>query len=167
MRFQLQQRIAAPVDAVVAAFVDPGFYESLEALPNLARPELLSHEVNGTHVRMRVRYRFTGQLNAAVRAAIDPKKLTWVEDADHDTAAHRVTFRMIADHYADRFTASGSYRFEAAGEASTTRNCTGDIKIRMPLVGGRVENAIVSGLHEHLDSEVDLVERWIRSRADG
>ncbi len=34
MRFQLQQRIDAPIDDVVAAFVDPGFYESLEALPN-------------------------------------------------------------------------------------------------------------------------------------
>jgi hypothetical protein len=47
MRFQLEQRIAAPVDAVVAAFVDPGFYESFEALPNLARPELLSREEKG------------------------------------------------------------------------------------------------------------------------
>ena len=84
MRFQLQQRIAAPVDAVVAAFVDPGFYESFEALPNLGRPELLSREEKGAIVRMRVRYRFTGQLSAAVRAAIDPKKLTWVEEADHD-----------------------------------------------------------------------------------
>lgn len=161
MRFQLQQRIAAPIDGVVAAFVDPGFYESLEALPNLGRPELLSHEVKGSTVRMRVRYRFTGQLSAAVRAAIDPKKLTWVEEADHDLVAHRVTFRMIADHYADRFKSSGTYRFEPAGDAATTRNCTGDIEIRMPLVGRRVENAIISGLREHLDSEVDLVEHWI------
>jgi hypothetical protein len=161
MRFQLQQRIAAPVDAVVAAFVDPGFYESLEALPNLARPELLSHEAKGSIVHLRVRYRFNGQLSSAVRAAIDPKKLTWVEDAEHDLDTHRVTFRMIADHYADRFKASGTYRFDAAGDAATTRNCTGDIEIRMPLVGRRVENAIISGLREHLDAEVDLVQRWI------
>ena len=161
MRFQLQQRIAAPVDAVVAAFVDPGFYESLEALPNLGRPELLSREEKGSVVRMRVRYRFTGQLSAAVRAAVDPKKLTWVEEADHDLEARRVSFRMIADHYADRFKSSGTYRFDPAGDAATTRNCTGDIEIRMPLVGRRVENAIESGVREHLGSEVDLVERWI------
>ncbi|MEY2460839.1 MAG: hypothetical protein QOG30_2669 [Acidimicrobiaceae bacterium] len=161
MRFQLQQRIDAPVDAVVAAFVDPGFYESFEALPNLGRPELLSREEKGAVVRMRVRYRFTGELSSAVRAVIDPKKLTWVEEADHDLAARRVSFRMIADHYADRFNASGTYRFDPAGDTATTRNCTGDIEIRMPLVGRRVENAIVSGLREHLDSEVDLVERWV------
>ena len=110
---------------------------------------------------MRVRYRFTGQLSAAVRAAIDPQKLSWVEEADHDLAAHRVTFRMIADHYADRFKSSGTYRFDPAGDTATTRNCTGDIEIRMPLVGRRVENAIISGLQDHLGSEVALVEQWI------
>ncbi|MEY2404948.1 MAG: hypothetical protein QOD38_2499 [Acidimicrobiaceae bacterium] len=161
MRFQLEQHIAAPVGAVVAAFVDPGFYESLEALPNLGRPELLSHEAKGSIVRMRVRYRFTGELSGAVRAVVDPKKLTWVEEADHDIAARSVSFRMIADHYADRFKSSGTYRFEPAGDTSTIRNCTGDIEIRMPLVGRRVENAIVSGLREHLGAEVALVERWI------
>jgi hypothetical protein len=161
MRFQLEQRIAGPVDAVANAFVDPGFYESLEALPDLARPELLSREVRGAIVRLRVRYRFTGHLSAAVRAAVDPAKLTWVEEADHDLPAHNVSYRMIADHYADRFTCSGTYRFKPAGESATTRVCTGDLKIRMPLVGGRVENAIVSGLREHLGAEVELVERWI------
>jgi hypothetical protein len=68
---------------------------------------------------------------------------------------------MIADHYADRFKSSGTYRFDPAGDEVTTRNCTGDIEIRMPLVGRRVENAIISGLREHLDAEVDLVQRWI------
>lgn len=161
MRFQLQQRIAGPVETVAAAFVDPGFYESLEALPNLARPELLSREVRGPIVRLRVRYRFAGHLSAAVRAAVDPNKLSWVEEADHDLPAHRVSFRMIADHYADRFTCSGDYRFQPAGDDATIRKCAGDIKIRMPLVGGRVEQAIVSGLQEHLGAEVELVERWI------
>jgi len=164
MRFQLQQRIAASIDDVAAAFVDPGFYESLEALPNLARPELLSKEEKGSIVRMRVRYRFTGHLSSAVKAAIDPDRLTWVEEADHDMAARRVSFRMIADHYADRFKSSGTYQFVAAGDA-TSRNCTGDVTIRMMLVGHRVETAIISGLKEHIEAETPLVERWIAAHA--
>jgi hypothetical protein len=165
VRFQLEQRINGPVEAVAEAFVDPAYYELLDALPNLARPELLGREAKGPVVRMRVRYRFTGHLSAAVRAAIDPQKLSWVEEADHDVAAHRVTFRMIADHYADRFRCAGTYRFEPVGDAATIRNCTGDIEIRMPLVGRRVENAIVSGVREHLDAEVELVERFIADHA--
>jgi hypothetical protein len=164
MRFQLEQHIAAPVDAVVAAFVDPAFYESFEALPNLGRPELLSREERGAVIRMRVRYRFTGHLNSAVKAAIDPQKLTWVEEADHDLESRSVSFRMIADHYADRFRSSGTYRFVPAGDDATVRNCAGDVEIRMPLVGRRVEGAIVSGLQEHLEAETGLVERFVADR---
>lgn len=162
MRFQLQQRMEAPVDAVATAFADPAFYETLDALPNLSRPEVLGHEATASGVRLEVRYRFTGELSAAVRAVVDPHKLSWIEEANHDLAARTVTFRMLADHYADRFRCSGSYRFEALGPDATRRSCSGDIEIRMPLVGRRVENAIVSGLKEHLDDEVALVERWVR-----
>ena len=37
----------------------------------------------------------------------------------------------------------------------------------MPLVGRRVEKAIVSGLRDHLDLEADLVARWITDRGIG
>ena len=160
MHFELRQRIGSPVDDVVAAFVDPHFYEMLDALPNLGQAEVVSHEVNGAIVHLRVRYRFTGNLSSAVRAAIDPAKLSWIEDAEHDLAARRVRFRMLADHYADRFQCSGTYRFEPAGDA-TDRFCAGDLRVRMPLVGHRVEKAIVSGLRDHLDIEADLVQRFI------
>jgi Protein of unknown function (DUF2505) len=163
MHFTLQQRISAPLDAVAEAFVDPGFYDSLDALDNLAKPELLARDADGAKVRMRVRYRFTGHLSSAVRAAIDPQKLSWVEESTHDLDTHRVSFRMIADHYADRFRASGTYRFDASGGA-TVRSCAGDVEIRMPLVGRKVEAAIISGLREHLGAEVPLVERWIADR---
>ena len=165
MHFELEQRIHCPVDQVVAAFVDPRFYEMLDALPKLGRPEVLSHEVQGSKAHLRVRYRFNGQLSSAVRAAVDPQKLSWVEDAEHDLVARRVQFRMLPDHYADRFRCSGTYRFEAAGDSETDRFCNGELQVRMPFVGGRVEKAIVSGLREHLDSEAELIERFIEQSA--
>jgi hypothetical protein len=157
MRFAFEQRIHGPLDAVARVFVDPNFYEQLAALPKLGRPELLSRDVDGDTVHLRVRYRFTGELSSAVTAVVDPRKLTWVEDAVHELGAYRAEFRMIADHYADRFACSGSYWFAADGDA-TVRHSEGDLKIRMPLVGGRVERAIVSGIGEHLDAEVAVVE---------
>lgn len=165
MRFELGQRIHRPLELVVAAFVDPRFYEMLDALPNLGRPELLTHEVDGTSAHLRIRHHFTGHLSAAVRAAVDPQKLSWVEDAHHDLAAHRVRFTMLPDHYADRFRCSGSYRFVAAGASATDRTCAGDLQVRMPLVGRRVETAIVSGLREHLEVEAEVIEEFIPETA--
>jgi hypothetical protein len=31
----------------------------------------------------------------------------------------------------------------------------------MPIVGSKVERAIVSGLEEHAESEAELVEKWV------
>jgi hypothetical protein len=163
MRFHFEQRFAAAVDDVARAFADPAFYETLGDLSKLGRPELLSAEADDDRATLRIRYRFTGNLSAAVRAAIDPARLTWVEESEHDLAAHTATFRMVADHYADRFEASGSYRFEPDGRAGARRVTDGEVRIRFPLVGGKVEGAIVSGIGEHLEAEVALIESYLAS----
>jgi hypothetical protein len=161
MRFELDQRINKPAEQVAGVFVDPRFYDLLDTLPNLGRPEVLTHDVDGSSAHLRIRYRFTGHLSSAVRAAVDPEKLTWVEDTQHDLATHSARFTMVADHYADRFQCAGTYRFDAVSPTTTTRICAGDLRIRMPLVGHRVEKAIVSGLREHLEAEGAVVERFL------
>ncbi len=163
MRFDLVQRFAARPDDVAHAFADPELYAALAALPKLGAPEMLEHRIDGDIVHLRVRYRFNGDLSAAVKAVIDPAKLTWIDDSAHDLAHRTVTFTMLPDHYADRFQASGTYRFEAAPDdpGATVRTTTGQIRVKVPLVGGSVERAIVSGLREHQAAEVAIVDRWL------
>ncbi|HEY2815406.1 MAG TPA: DUF2505 family protein [Acidimicrobiales bacterium] len=162
MRFELVQHIASPADAVAATYAEPAFYATLVGLPKLATPEVQSHERDGARVHLRIRHQFIGELSSAVRAVIDPRKLSWIEDSTHDLATRHVTFRMDADHYADRFRCSGSYDFESTSDsAATVRRSTGDLSLRVRLVARRVEQAILSGLQEHLDAEAPLVERWI------
>jgi hypothetical protein len=80
----------------------------------------------------------------------------------HDVANRTVTFRMLPDHYADRFACEGTYRFEAAGGGGTVRRTEGDLRIKAPLVARAVEGAIVDGLRDQLAAEVPLVERFIK-----
>ncbi|MEO7429040.1 MAG: DUF2505 family protein [Acidimicrobiales bacterium] len=160
MRFTIDQRFHAPPDEVARAYADPALYLAFQDLPKMSRPEVLAHEASGDEVGLQIRYRFSGQLSSAARAVLDPDRLTWVEHAVHDLKSRTTTFTMVPDHYADRFACSGSYRFEAHGEG-TRRHCEGDIKVRALLVGGAVENAIVSGLREHLDDEVGVVDTFL------
>ncbi len=163
MRFELVQRFSAPPDDVARAFTEPDLYAALAELPKLGAPEMLEHRADGDMVRVRVRYRFSGDLSSAVKAVIDPAKLTWIDDSTHDLAHRSVTFTMLPDHYGDRFRASGAYRFEAAPDdpGATIRTTTGEIKVKVPLVGGSVERAIVSGLREHQEDEVAVVDGWL------
>jgi hypothetical protein len=164
MRFTVDQRFGAPASAVARAFADPALYDAFQGLPKLSRPEVLHHAVAGDEVTLQIRYRFTGDLSPAARAVLDPARLTWVEHATHDLAARTTTFEMVPDHYADRFRCRGTYRFEEDGNERTSwRRGEAEIKVRAPLVGAAVERAIVSGLREHLDAEVPVVEAFLAS----
>lgn len=160
MRFTVEQRFSHLPDAVAAAYADPELYEALQGLPKLSRPEVVGHEAAGDTVQLRVRYRFSGDLSAAVTAVVDPERLTWVEHSVHDLARRTTTFTMVPDHYGGMFQCQGHYRFESNG-TGTARIGEGDIKVRVLLVGGKVERAIVSGLEEHLADEVPVVERYL------
>jgi hypothetical protein len=160
MRFQIEQVIAGPVDAVARLYTEPRFYERLGELPRLGRPEVLDRREVGGEVQLAVRFRFTGKLSPAVTKVVDPAKLSWIEESVHDLARHTVTFTMNPDNYADRLRASGSCRLERAGDA-TRRITRGDLAVRVPLVGRSVEGAIISGLREHLAAEVAVVEELL------
>lgn len=160
MRFTIEQRFDAPPELVARAYADPRLYEAFDGLPKMSRPEVVDHQMTGDEVRLQIRYRFSGELSAAARAVLDPARLTWVEHAVHDLSSLTTTFAMVPDHYEDRFRCTGSYAFEAEG-AGTLRRCQGDIKVKALLVGGAVENAIVSGLREHLRDEVAVVTAFL------
>ncbi len=170
MRFQNQQEIAGPIEAVARIYTDPRFYEVLGELPKLGKPEVLERREEGRVVHLAVRFRFTGNLSPAVTAVIDPAKLTWVEESVHDLTNRTVTFRMKPEHYADRLRSGGSVRYESGGDGVTRRVTDGELAVKLPLLmgggrtGGVVENAIVSGLREHLSAEVEVVERLLSER---
>lgn len=159
MRFRLRHAYTADPDQVAAAYASSELYDAFEDLPRAAAPEVLERTASpdGRTVRLRVRWRFAADLAPAARAVVDPAKLTWVEESTHDLDARTVSWVLRPDHYKDRFSGQGTYRFEAAG-TGTERVTDGELRIKAPLVARVVENAIVSGLDEQLDAEVQIVQ---------
>jgi len=160
VRFSLEQVLPGPVEAVEDALLDPAFLERLATLPKLVAPQLLDVTENGTTVRRRVRYRFSGDLSPAVTAVVDPAKLTWVEDAVVDRSTHRTTFRILPDHYGNRLKCSGTFVLSEV-PGGVRRVLDADLRVSFPLVGGKVERAIVSGLREHAGLEADALRDWM------
>ena len=157
MRFEIRQRFPAPVDEVVELFTDPAFYPTLVGLPKISVPEVVDHRRTGDTVRIDLRQRYTGDLPSAALAVIDPDKLSWVQQLEFVLGASSATSVLVPDHYGDRFRCSGRYTFTTEGEGGSVRVLEGDVKIKMLLVGGKVEGALVSGLREHAEAEAMLV----------
>ncbi len=170
MRFTINQEIRAPMEAVEAAFVDPGFYAALGDMDALAPPEILDHHVDPDDpdvVHLEVRYRFVGNLSAAVKLFLDPAKLCWIDHSTFRRSRHSIDFDMVAEHYPDRLSCRGSYRFVAdtTDGALTHQVLQGDVSVIWPVAASLVERAIVSGLTQHLVQEAALVERWAARQA--
>jgi hypothetical protein len=160
MEFELDQRLQGTPDAVLGVLLDRAFLDARAELPRLGSAELLELTRDDTTARVRVRMHFSGQLSSAVTAVVDPAKLTWVDDATFVLAARGARHEILPDHYADRL--SSHYDDVLHDDAGSTRRVlTGTLKVRAPLVGGRVEKAIVSGLREYVEAEAELLNRWL------
>ena len=166
MNFRIEQRIPAPLAAVEAALLDSDFVAATADLPKLGAAELLENERDGDGDRahQRIRYRFTAPLSGPVTRVVDPAKLTWVDEATYDLTSHTSRHRILPDNYADRLRAAYDVTLEPLGD-STRRLVTGDLTVHVPLVGGRVERAIVDGLEDHANAEAELLGRWIAERS--
>jgi hypothetical protein len=160
VNFRIEQRITAPLKAVENALLDRAFIAATAQLPKLGEPEFLDQEHDGDRVHQRVRYRFTAELSSAVTRVIDPAKLTWVDDARYDLTSHTSRHRIVPDNYGDRLEAAYDVALESLGD-STRRLVTGELKVHVPLIGGRVERVIVDGLQEHAAAEADLLGNWV------
>ena len=161
--FTLHQQIDAPIDAVEAALVDSAFLARMDELPKLGSAEVVRNERDGDVVNLAVRYLFQAELSSAVTRVVDPDKLTWVEESECDLAAHRTTCVIRPDNYANLLQGSYDATIEAAGDG-VRRTITGRIKVKVPLLGGKVERAIVGGLSENADAQAILLTSFISSR---
>lgn len=159
MQFVVEALIQAPREAVVRAIADSGYYRALGEMSELAPPEVLHRREEDGVVRLRVRFAFAGNISAAARAVLDPGKLTWVTELDVHLSESRASFTMLPEHYADRLECSGSYRFEAVGEA-TRQVVSTELVVHFPMLGGAVERAIAGGFRQHLGQQAELLSRW-------
>jgi hypothetical protein len=162
MRFDAEQRFDVPVDRLLAMFTDPDFYPTLVGLPKIGVPEVVGHSASADTVSIDLRQAYTGDIPGAALAFIDPNRLTWVQKLVFDLTTSTATSRLVPDHYPDRLTCSGRYAFTSAGGSGSVRRLDGELKVRVPLVGARVEQALVSGLREHAAAEQDLIGQRLR-----
>jgi hypothetical protein len=160
MRFEIVQDVGATPDSVDATLVDPAFLVRMAELPKLGSAEVVSQVRDGDTVRQDVRYLFQAELSSAVTRVVDPSRLTWVERSVCDLAAHRTQCEIRPDNYSGLL----SGRYDAvivATDAGARRTLSGELKVKMPLVGGKVERAIVGGLEENAAAQTALIEDFL------
>ena len=171
MRFSVEHRFAAPLDAVEHAMTDPAFFAGLRNLPGIEAPVLLDRREQPGSVELDVRYVFSGDLPSVARRVLGRGELAWVQRSTVDLARHRTDFTIVPEAHADLLTCTGVYLLRSispvpADREETARTISGELRVRVPLLGGRAERAIVGGLVERLDAESEALQRWLASHTE-
>ena len=163
MRFDFTQLARAPLALVESAYVDVDFYGSIDGSSSLAVLGVLDHTEAGGTATLRIRMAFTGDVSSAVRAFVDPEKLTWVTVIAQRAGSHCSTFEIQPDHYAGLLHCRGGYRYlEQPGDETTRIEVAGDLSVKVPLMGRVAERAIADGFRDHLADEAQALAAWGR-----
>jgi NAD(P)-dependent dehydrogenase (short-subunit alcohol dehydrogenase family) len=158
VEFGREHEFGGTVAQVASLMSDPTFQTGLD-LPDLARPDVVAHEVDGTTHRLTLRYAYVGQLDPIAQKVVGNRALTWVQDLLIDVATGAGTLQFSADGVGGRADGIATVTITATGDASCRRRIAGEFRIRIPLVGGKAERAIVPGLERRLDVEAAAVNR--------
>lgn len=156
MHFRCEHEFAGTVEQVARLMSDPGFQSVLE-LPDLAHPDVVAHDVDATVHHLTLRYEYIGQLDPIAQKVVGGRKLTWVQDLRVDVATGAGTLGFTADGVGGRADGTATVRITPTGDASCRRVIDGDFRIKIPLIGGKAERAIVPGLERRLDVEAGEV----------
>ncbi len=156
MHFEHEHEFAGTVEQVATLMSDAGFQTMLE-LPDLARPDVVAQDVDGTTHHLTLRYEYIGQLDPIAQKVVGGRKLTWVQDLRIDVSTGAGTLGFSADGVGGRADGTATVTIVATGDGACRRTISGDFRIRIPLLGGKAEKAIVPGLTRRLGVEADEV----------
>lgn len=164
MRFQAQHRLPAPVGAVADLLVDPEFNRGL-ALPDVELLDVVEHRVDGDAGALSLRYAFVGRLDPVAQRLLGGQRLTWTQElgVDRATGDGRLTFAVDGSAGRLRGAADFTLRPEAG---QTVWDVRGELRVRVPLVGGTAERRIVAGFLERLELEAQQITDRLRNGPD-
>ncbi|MCU1456305.1 MAG: hypothetical protein JWL73_397 [Actinomycetia bacterium] len=169
MRLEARHEFPAAVEAVEQAMADPAFYAQLRDLPDLAPPEVVDRAAVGSRITLTVRYVFTGHVDPIVRRVVPVDQLVWVQTTEFDTAAHEATLTVVPEKLGSMLQCAGKFVLQPATRTSgdgvarpgTVRTLTGELRVKVPLLGGRAEKALGPGILRRIDLEADALRAWL------
>ena len=162
VKFGFEQRWTAPVDDIMATYLDERFWNGLDGFSKMAPPELLDLDrdnAKGTAL-VRLRYKVDADLPAQAARFIDPNDVAWVQETEWDLSARTAAVRFLPVQAASLIRATADIVVKTDGD-DTVRELRGEFKVRIPLVGSKVEKAVVGDIGTNLDEEADAVARFL------
>lgn len=142
------------VEAALAAAAEV----TLEPLA-AAGPDAASH--GATRVS-RIRVRPHRPLPPLVQKALGAERFSYVQESAHDDARHTTRWTVLPEVLGDRIACSGTASVRELPGGRCERVIEGEITVRVALVGGAIEKAVVDELERSYGRGAEVLSRHLR-----
>lgn len=160
MRLDAAHRFTAPGDEVCDAMGDPEFYATLR-LPDVEPPEVIVRTAVGTRVDVHVRFTYIGKLDPIARRVVGHDHVAWVQRLEIDRASQSCTLHVMPEIGVMPVTCHGTFVLHDAAPAGSLRTLAGELRIKVPIIGGRAEKSLAPGIMRRLDLEAEALDRFL------
>lgn len=150
----------AQPEEVATTLLDPEFQKSLSDIGALRERRVLSQETTSGGVIRRVRCVLDVEINGAAKRFLGEGEPAWVEVAEWSNASWVWTWHVEPEIGGDLLDARGTTRIVQAGKG-TEKLIEADVRVKVPLYGGKVEGWIADGLRHAYDEEAVRISRWM------
>lgn len=163
MQYQHTTSYAAPVADVYAMLVDPKFQAQRAQAGEPEHAEAKVEPGPGDGATVVVTRRLAVDLPPFVKAVAGSsvtfnERFTWPDGADPETGARTAT--AAAEIQAQPGEMRGTLRLEPDGDG-TTVTLDAEVRVRVPIVGRKIERYLVDMLNRFMRTEHKLGEAWL------
>jgi hypothetical protein len=152
VKFGFEQRWTTSVEKVLDLYTSEDFWASLHGLSKFDPPEILEITTRGDTATTRLRYRLDVDLPREAARFIDPDDVSWVQMTTWNLPDATGDVVFLPDQGQALLKAEATTEVVDDG-GEVVRRIRGDLRVRIPLLGRRVENAIVEGIGDYLEEE--------------
>ena len=162
---KLSIRNTFPCDATTLweVFDSPEFDRRLEAESGVRR-EVVSESQDGDIGVRVLRCISKKELPGFMAKAMGSKHLEYTQTSRFDPKTNTLEWDVVPTVMADRVTAKGRTTVTSAGDGCE-RHVQGEIKVRLPLVGGRIEKKLMEEIGSSYERAAEITNELIEERS--
>lgn len=140
--------------------VDPEFIVTLVEITDVGSVEVIDHGADSTTRWISARLTYDGQIDPIAARILGSDQPTWVQSYRLDVVGGTGTLDIAPDSHGSLLRCAAEVRVVATTHGAD-RALRGELAVRVPLLGGRAERALMPAIAARIDAEADLLERWL------
>jgi len=160
-RIELRTGYRHPADRVFAALTDQECVRERLASIGGESSELVSFTANGDSTRIVMRQGIDAAVLPSVVRRVTPNGVT-IERTETWQAGNRGTVEASVQGFTGSLRAAAAVVADAATGSELVLD--GEVKVGIPLIGGKIEAVIAEQIGRLLSAEAKFTDRWLESR---